>query len=60
MTVTTCLEAEDIARIDALAAQRGVTREEMLATLVHVGLPACEQEDAPPISRRRLTRAGLS
>ena len=55
-----CLEGEDIERVDALAMQRGVTREEMLAMLVHTGLSVCEQEDAPPVSERRPVRAGAS
>jgi hypothetical protein len=55
-----CLESEEIERVDALAVQRGITREEMLATLVQSGLSVCEQEDAPPVSQRRLTGVGVS
>lgn len=60
MIVTACLGGEEIARVDALAAQRGVTREEMLAAIIDTGLAVCEQEDAPPVSQRRLTHGGAS
>lgn len=55
MIVTTCFEPEEIERVDALAQERGVTREEMLAALVLVGVSTCEREAVPPASERRLT-----
>jgi hypothetical protein len=59
--VTTVLERREIERVDILAAERGVSREELLALLVRSGLQVCEAEatgdvEAPPRSRPRLKR----
>lgn len=49
--LTTILDADDLARVDSLAQERGVTRERMLGTLVRTGLLVVE--DAPPLTQRR-------
>jgi hypothetical protein len=54
-TVTTVLDGENLARVDALAMERGVPREEMLDTLVASGVAACEGDDAPATQRRLKT-----
>jgi hypothetical protein len=41
-TVHAQLTDEDLARIDALARERGITREEMLAAVIRSGVEACE------------------
>jgi hypothetical protein len=60
--VTTVLERRDIERIDVLASERGMSRDELLAVLARRGLDVCEAEaagevEAPPRSRPRLKRA---
>jgi Ribbon-helix-helix protein, copG family len=40
------LRDEELARIDALASQRGLTREEMLRVVVHSGLDKLESVQA--------------
>ena len=45
--MTVDLDEDVIARIDTLAAQRGVTREELLVTLVHSGLEVGEGTHRP-------------
>jgi hypothetical protein len=54
-TVTTVLEDEDLARVDALAMERGVPRKEMLDTIVASGVAACEGDGAPATQRRPKT-----
>ena len=46
--ITTHLDEEDLARVDELAQQKGVSRDEMLAAVVRSGLLACEHEAASP------------
>jgi hypothetical protein len=41
------LPYEELDRIDALAAQRNVTREEMMAGLIQLGLDEWKREGAP-------------
>jgi hypothetical protein len=55
--VCTLLEDEEIERVDALARERGVSREEMVIVIFYAGL--AELEDAPPVSRARF-KAGAS
>ena len=45
--ITAALDDADLARVDALAAQHGVAREEMLARLAHVGVEALERRAEP-------------
>jgi hypothetical protein len=59
--VTTVLERREVERLDILATERGMSREEVLAVLVRSGLKVCEAEaagdvEAPPRSRPRLKR----
>jgi hypothetical protein len=59
--VTTVLERREVERLDVLAKERGMSRQEMLAVLVRSGLGVCEAEaagdiEAPPRSRPRLKR----
>lgn len=49
--LTTVLDEEDLSRVDRFAQERGVTREQMLCTLVRFGLLVLE--DAPPATERR-------
>lgn len=51
--LTTILGEDIVARVDRLARERGLTRGQMLCTLVRSGILACESEEAPPASRRR-------
>lgn len=44
IVVTTTLDAEEIARIDALAVAHNLTREEMILLLLRRGLEACERD----------------
>ena len=59
MIVTTELDGPEIARVDALAAERGTTREDMLAILILSGIAREEEKAAPPSSERR-PKAGVS
>jgi hypothetical protein len=43
--ITTPLDQEELARIDALAKFHGVTREEMIVKLLRIGLPLLEEKD---------------
>lgn len=52
--IGTFLEDKDIARLDALAEQHGVTREVMLSMIVDSGLRVHEEQNAMPESQRRL------
>jgi hypothetical protein len=54
-TVTTVLDGEDLVRVDALAQERGMPREEMIDTLVASGVAACEGDGAPVTRRRERT-----
>ena len=51
------LSAEEIARVDAVAVARGLTREVMLGVLVEAGLP---EEEAQALGKRATGTAGPS
>jgi hypothetical protein len=55
--ISTVLEDDEIERVDALASERGVSREEMVVVIFYAGLAALE--DAAPVSQARL-KAGAS
>jgi hypothetical protein len=55
--VGTILEGDEIERVDALARERGVSREEMVVVVFYSGL--VELEDREPVSRAR-PKAGAS
>ena len=42
--ISTPIDKADLARIDVLAKSYGVSREEMIISLLHIGLPLCERE----------------
>jgi hypothetical protein len=43
--ITTPLDKEELARIEAPAKSHGVTREEMIVELLRIGLPLFEEKD---------------
>jgi hypothetical protein len=55
--ISTVLEDEEIDRVEALARERGVSREEMVVVIFYAGLAALE--DGAPASRAR-SKAGAS
>ena len=57
--ITTHLDAEALGRVDALAARRGQSRDEMIAALVASGLPICERAVAEAVANDEEPAVGL-